>query len=141
MGYTYTILALFAFSILGISYKLSHLYKCDSRQVDFFLFSSAALVLVMRVLIEGKHHAPPLALGAALGMAVAAVITIWAFRQSVGKGRVSTTWTITSLSLVIPTAGSMLIFGEIPNLRHVLGFALIFISIILLGIDIRRSGE
>src|SRR3990170_2016086 len=101
MGYLYAILALIGFSLLGVSYKLSDRLKCDGNQANLFLFLTATVVIVTRVLVGRDAAAPPAALALGLAMGVAAVITIVAFRESITKGAISTTWTITSLSLVI----------------------------------------
>jgi uncharacterized membrane protein len=74
-------------------------------------------------------------------MAVAALAAIMAFRLSIPLGPIATTWTVTSLSLVIPTAGSMLIWKELPSVAHIVGFLLIAVAIVLMGVDIRRAGR
>ena len=140
-GVFYTLVALVSFAVLGVSYKIGERKKCDTRQVNFFLFFTAAVILCIWMLAGHTSWASPKLLGMGVFMAVMAVGCMTAFRASITKGRVSTTWTITSLSLIIPTIGAILFFNEKPTMFHMVGFVLIFLSIIFLGIDIARSGE
>jgi drug/metabolite transporter (DMT)-like permease len=141
MGYLFCGLALGAFSVLAVSYKLADRLKCDNHQVNFFLFSTAAVAMLAWFAVGPQRSAPPVALALGAGMAVAAVGGIMAFRLAVPLGPIATTWTLTSLSLVIPTAGSMLIWRELPSLTHCLGFLMIAVSIVLMGVDIRKGGR
>ena len=141
MGYLFCVFALTAFSVLAVSYKLADRLRCDNNQVNFFLFLTAMLLMLAWVLAGGGISAPPVALALGAGMAVAAVAGIMAFRLSVPLGPIATTWTITSLSLVIPTAGSMLIWKEMPSFTHIVGFALIAAAIALIGVDVRKAGR
>ena len=139
MGYLYLGLAVFASSTLGVMYKISDRLKCDKAQVNFYLFLSAAVIAVIWNLVNGKIQGGvfPVALGATMGLV--AFVNIMSFRLAVSKGKISTSWTICNLSLVIPVAASIIFWHEVPTIKHCVGLALVVIAILLLGKDIRCS--
>lgn len=141
MGYIYCIIAVTAYAVLGLSYKISDHKKCDQSQVNFFLFLSAAIIVLVWGLVRGTTVTPGAAvmLGVVDGVIVFASVLV--FRRAAALGRISTSWTILNLSLVIPVIASVVFWREIPSARHYAGFGLTLIAIILLGIDAGRAGE
>ena len=59
----------------------------------------------------------------------------WGILNALRFGKVSTSWTILGLSLVIPTMASIIFWGERLTFTKGLGFVLVCISIILIGKD------
>ncbi len=141
MGYIYSIVAAVAFAMLGITYKLSDRRKCDGAQVNFFLLASAAVIVLVFAVTTGIRTLPrnAIALGVVDGILI--FFGIYLFRRAVALGRISTSWTIINLGLVIPVLASVFLWHEIPHARHYAGFALTIVAIALLGIDAGRSGE
>ncbi len=141
MGYVYCIIAVTAYAVLGLSYKISDVKKCDQSQVNFFLFLFAGVIVLIWGLAKGITSAPGAAI--ILGVVDGAIVfvSVLVFRRAAALGRISTSWTILNLSLVIPVIASVALWREIPSARHYAGFALTLIAIILLGIDAGRSGE
>lgn len=141
MGYIYCIIAVTAYAVLGLSYKISDHKKCDQSQVNFFLFLSAAIIVLVWGLVRGTTVTPGAAviLGVVDGVIVFASVLV--FRRAAALGRISTSWTILNLSLVIPVIASVVFWREIPSARHHAGFGLTLIAIILLGIDAGKAGE
>lgn len=141
MGYLLAITSAVAFAVLGMSYKLSDKYGCDKKQVNFLLFFVGGLVLLVWASLNGKmvpqHNAMPY--GILLG--VLNVIAVIAFREVMAKGRISISWTVVNLALVIPVVASILIWKEAPHARHFIGMALIVAAIVLIGVDMGRSKE
>ena len=141
MGYFYAILALVAFAVLGISYKLSDLMDCDKSQANFFLFLFGGMFMLAWTLVG---HPPAITwnsagFGASLGLAI--FLSVVLFRRAMSLGRISVSWTIINLALIAPVLASITVWHEAPGLRHYLGFALTLAAIVLLGIDMGRAGE
>jgi uncharacterized membrane protein len=141
MGVIYLVISILAFGVLGVSYKLSGRLKCNSRQVNlsFFLISLVVMlvwVCASRNLVLVK---PAIVLGSAMGLA--AVIAVAVFREACAKGKLSTSWTILQLSLVVPALASVLYWHEMPSLRRWMGLGLVLVAIVLLGVDMGRKEE
>lgn len=141
LGYIYSIVAAVAFAMLGITYKLSDRLKCDQAQANFFLFTSAAVIVLVWGLLSGIRQLPPEAilLGIVDGVFLWAAVVV--FRKAATLGRISTSWTIINLALVMPVLASIVFWHETPSSRHYAGFALTLLAVVLLGIDAGRAGE
>lgn len=141
MAYVCSAVAIVSFGALGLTYKLSDRLGCDKAQVNLALFLSAGAAALIWAAATGGLAA--LGRAAALGVAMGSIsfCNITAFRQAAAKGRISTSWTVINLSLVIPVAASVFIWSEVPAPRHYLGFALILAAIALLGMDLERARE
>jgi uncharacterized membrane protein len=139
MGYMYLAAAMISLTVLGVSYKLSDLLGCDKRQANLFFFLSGAVVAAVWA-VASRSLVP---IGAAIGIGVVFGImtffNILAFRVATTKGKISTSWTIVQLALVIPVFASIFIWHETPTMRHYLGFTLTFVAIILLGMDMGKG--
>ena len=140
MGYFCAILALVAFAILGISYKLSDVLDCDKSHANFFLFLFGGGFTLAWVFL-GHPTFSGNAVGFGVGLGVAIYLSVVLFRRAMALGRLSVSWTIINLALIAPVLASITVWHEIPGLRHYLGFALTLSAIILLGIDMGRAGE
>ena len=141
MGYVYAILALVAFAVLGVSYKLSDMLRCDKSQANFFLFLFGGGFMLAWVLIG---RPPPItwnSIGFGISLGLAIFMSVVLFRRAMALGRLSISWTIINLALIAPVIASITVWHETPGLRHYLGFGLTLAAIILLGIDMGRSGE
>lgn len=141
MGYVYAIVSTISFAVLATTYKLSDRLDCNKRQVNFFLFLTGAVIVFFvahnyRVLVL-----LPSALGLGGILGAIGFINIMSFREAAARGRLSTSWPLISMSLVIPILASIFIWHETPTLRHYVGFVLILFAILLLVIDIKKASE
>lgn len=82
---------------------------------------------------------PAIACGA--GMGLAAVVAVVIFREACAKGKLSTSWTILQLSLVIPALASVIFWHEMPTPRRWAGLGLVLVAIVLLGVDMGRKEQ
>lgn len=141
MGYVYCLLAVIGFTVLGISYKLCDRYECDRRHVNLSFFASGGAIALVWAIVAGtrSHLAQAVVLGAVAGMVT--FFGVIAFRQATSKGRLSTAWTVVNLPAILPVLASILIWHEIPSIRHYAGFALTLVAIVLIGIDVGRARE
>ena len=141
MGYIYSIVAMTAYAVLGLSYKVSDRMKCDQSQVNFFLFLFAAGIVLIWGLVRGVTAAPGAAVILGLVDGVIVFASVLVFRRAAALGRISTSWTILNLSLVIPVIASVTFWHEVPSPRHYAGFALTLVAVGFLGMDAGREGE
>lgn len=137
MGYVYLLLAVACSALLGITYKLTDKYKCDKPLVNFFLFFTAGVVAAILLPFAKAPVTSEFTAGLAIALGLLGFINVSVFRYAVGKGKISTSWTIANLSLIIPVAASILFWHEIPTVKHLLGLLLVIGAILLIGKDIQ----
>ena len=139
MGYVYLVIAIISLTVLGVSYKLSDRLNCSNPQVNFFMLLSACAGVFVWAWVSGNltFARTPMLIGAAIGVMI--FISVNAFREATARGKLSTSWTVLQLSMVIPVLASMLFWRETPHLRHYAGFALTIAAVALLGVDMARA--
>jgi drug/metabolite transporter (DMT)-like permease len=137
MGYIYLLLAVLGSAILGVTYKLTDRYKCDKPSVNFFLFLTAGVIAAIMLPFAHEPGTSTFSAGLAITLGLCGFINVSVFRIAVSKGKISTSWTIANLSLVIPVVASIVFWHEIPKINHLLGFLLVIGAILLIGKDIR----
>ena len=141
MGYIYLAVAIAALTVLGVTYKLSDTLRCNRLQVNLLLFAFGAIALLIWA---WQSHGLVFSTKAALigaGVGIVSYYSVKLFREAVAIGRISTSWTILQLSVVIPVIASILIWREPPSLRHWAGLLATAAAIVLLGIDMGRTRE
>ncbi|MDO8587603.1 MAG: hypothetical protein Q7T82_11245 [Armatimonadota bacterium] len=141
MAIFYLLISALAFTVLGVSYKLSDRLKCDDRQVNLCMFITGAIIILVWAWRTGclVPHKPAMAAGTAMGAMILAAV--WAFRKAVAKGGIAASWTILQLSMIVPVSASILFWHETLSPRVGLGLALVAAAIVLLGIDLGRRTE
>ena len=137
----YAILAVAAFAVLGVTYKLSDRLACHKQQVNFFMFLAASLAMLVWGVLTRQLQLSARAVLLGLVMGLICYGTVVAFRHAAALGRISTSWTIINLALVLPVLASVLVWGELPSAKHCVGLVLTLCAIVLLGIDIGRAQE
>ena len=137
MGYVYLLIAVICSAILGITYKLTDRFKCDKPSVNFFLFMTALAISLIRLPFIHHYTINAYSAGLATVLGLAGFINVSVFRIAVGKGKISSSWTIANLSLIIPVAASIFFWHEMPTIKHFLGLLLVIGAILLIGKDIR----
>ena len=136
-----TVLAVAAFAVLGITYKLSDKLKCNKQHVNLLMFASAGAAMLIWGLLSGHVISPKPALILGLCMGLVCYGAVVAFRHAASLGRISTSWTVINLALILPVIASVLIWREMPSLKDTMGLGFTLVAIILIGIDIGRAGE
>lgn len=141
MGVFYAILSIAVFGVLGVSYKLSDKLGCDQRHVNLFMFLSAGIATLIWGVVTHRMGLAwqAVALGCAMGLIC--FTSVVAFRKAAALGRLSTSWTIINLALIMPVMASIIIWKEHPEAKHWAGLGLTMLAVVLLGIDIGRAGE
>jgi len=141
MPYLCMILAVIAFAVLGVTYKLSDRLACHKQQVNFFMFLTASVAVLAWGVLTRQLLLSERAVILGLVMGLICCGSVVAFRHAAALGRISTSWTVINLALVLPVLASILVWGEMPSPKHCVGLALTLAAIVLLGIDIGRAQE
>lgn len=141
MPYLCMILAVIAFAVLGVTYKLSDRLACHKQHVNFCMFLTASVAILAWGVLTRQLQLSERAVILGLVMGLICYGSVVTFRHAAALGRISTSWTIINLALVLPVLASILVWGEMPSPKHCVGLALTLCAIVLLGIDIGRARE
>lgn len=139
MGYLYLMLGVMFSSVLGITYKLSDRYGCEKPIVNYFLFLTAFVLALIRLLLDSNPASSTFIIGLGIALGLAGFVNVSVFRIAVTKGNISTSWTIANLSLVIPVMASVLFWHEKFTVKHFLGLVLVIVAILLIGKDLKGA--
>jgi drug/metabolite transporter (DMT)-like permease len=146
VGYLLLLAALVGFGMLGIFHKVADHPGCRPKMIALSLLGGGGiLTLLYAALFDPKGlHVPIEAWSiGALGGAFAG-LALLLFQTGLRYGKISTSWLIINLSMSVPIALSLFLFGEQPNLTKGLGVLLVFAAILMMWwdkrIDLEKSG-
>ena len=126
-------------SVYSLVFKLAHRRGCDVLGVTGGMMAVGAVLSLIYLVLRVPLRAIPLPvinLGIIAGMLF--FIAVITFFEVTRRGRLAISWTVLSLSLVIPTLASMILWGETPFLRQCIGMGGIAAAFVLFGIDQNR---
>ena len=103
--------------------------------ISLLYFAVASAALFLYILFFASFQLDVISICTGLLGGLCAFGATWAILNALRFGKVSTSWTIFGLSLVIPTMASIIFWGERLTLTKGLGFVLVCISIALIGKD------
>ncbi|MFB3897669.1 MAG: EamA family transporter [bacterium] len=129
----YLILSIISSVLFSTSYKIAAKRDCNLFGVNLiFYLIATGLCLSLMVIFRGWHlDWRTLILGLINGIcSMAVTLTFFYVMRS---ANLSTMWTIISLSVVIPTFASIVLWKEYPNLYQWLGIGLMLIALPLLN--------
>src|SRR5437868_13359964 len=112
MRYLHLLLAVGSLGMLGVLHKVADHRRCRPQAINLLLFFWASLLLAVTAAIRSGPAAVfalpgrVLAIGAICGMC--AGLAILNFQHAVRFGKISTSWLLINLSMVVPTALSIL---------------------------------
>lgn len=135
----YVLLSAIASALFASGYKGANLLETRRPAVNAcMLLGAAALAAIFSVRDGGLRLSPPvIAWGAIAGGFV--FLTTTAFFQVMRHGRLAIQWTVLNMSLAIPTLASVVVWGETPTPRLLVGMALAVLALVSMGIDKRRG--
>ena len=137
LGFVFMLGGLVAFSIMGVLHKLAEVRQCRPRMINVMLFGwSAALVCGVVALLPGSGlHVPGRVALIALPSGLGAAIAILTFQSGIKYGKIATSWLIINLSTGLPTAASIVFYGERVDVRKVAALGCMLASMLLLWRD------
>jgi drug/metabolite transporter (DMT)-like permease len=140
-GYLYTVLALLAFSALGVFHKLADTFKCRPSAVNALLYGWSLLFVAITLAIRSSGWSGPAGVaGLAIPFGVSASVAILAFQAGIRHGDIATSWLAINLSSGVPTLASILIYHEPVGWKRAIALCLIPVSMALLWKD-KRDAE
>lgn len=116
----------------ALSYKIASRRNCDLIAVNIVTYLSATLMALLYFLFKGGNF-NFLAVFIGLMGGAFLFIAVLPFFYVVKQGEVGISWTIVSLSVIIPVFFSIFLWQESPDIWQILGLILVVFSLILLG--------
>ena len=131
----YLILSMFMSSWWALSYKVALRSKCSSSGVTTVACGTAfaAAALWAALTPSFSLNLPAALIGAAGGLALLIAIKAY-FAVVRGGAQLGLSWTIMTLSMIIPASLSGFLWHEIPTPLQAAGLLLALVSILLLGL-------
>jgi uncharacterized membrane protein len=128
----YLILSVLFFSIAALIYKQSNHLNCDRISIVVSERISAVVLMIIYVFLAGSFHPTPVVTLVAFAGGTTIFISRVALLASLKYGKISSSWTAVSLSVVIPTMASAIFWKEIPSGKQITGLILVPVAIFLL---------
>lgn len=122
--------------MIGVLHKVADHKQCRPEAINLFIFLGAAIA--MNAVSMGRSgigrllHIPTVAWVTAVVCGFLASIATLAFQHGVKYGKISTSWLIINLSMVLPTILSIFVYHEFITLRRTIGLMLAVATLILL---------
>ena len=118
----------------ALSYKIAIQRGCHPLGLIITTCGTAILIALFWILLSSSFNLNPLACKIGFLAGVALFFAMITYFDLVKKGaRLGVSWTIVTLSMIIPTSASIFYWKEIPNLYQGSGLILAIGGILLLG--------
>jgi len=143
IGYLFMFGGLLAFSMMGVLHKLAEVWDCRPRMINVLLFAwSTAFICGYVALSPGvDSHIPLNVATIATPSGLGAAIAILSFQSGIQYGKIATSWLIINLSTGLPTAASILLYGEKVDARKSIALVCMLGSMLLLWKDKKDQEE
>jgi len=128
----YLTLSVIFFSIAALIYKQSNHLNCDRISIVVSERISAVILMSLYILHAGSFHPTPSITLVAFAGGTTIFISRVALLASLKYGKISSSWTAVSLSVVIPTMASAIFWKEMPSGKQIIGLILVPVAIFLL---------
>jgi len=136
-GFMYLAGHIFLLTVFSQTYKLAHKQKCNLRMMNLwyrFLQFMISTVIVVFAFCQGiRFNTASFGLGFTSGLLMS--IGVISMLYAVQSNRLSTSWAIIRLSLVIPVSTAILFWGETPTWKEILGLVLAVGAMILVTLE------
>ena len=116
----------------SIFYKLAEEKMCNRLWTNTISRLTMIFLISLYIIYKGSFHFNLKLLGVGLLGGISVFFGRWLFMRALRYGKVSVSWVILSLAVLIPILASIFIWKEIPDAKKILGICLIPISFILL---------
>jgi len=132
----FSFLALIFFTLFGLFLKWSSYKKCNPIAVNTTTLFFASLTAIFFFIIGSYQYNVKVGLFGLWGGTFFFGAILF-FLYSLNEGKISTCWTIFNLGIAIPVLFSIFLWKEALDLKRTSGLILIFISIVLIGKDVK----
>jgi len=99
------------------------------------MFTGGAILSLVYTVVISPRIFPPKVIALAILAGLSFFIAVVAFFEVSRRGRLSISWTVIALAIVIPTSVSVLLWDEQPSSRQILGMMGVGVTFLLFGLD------
>jgi multidrug transporter EmrE-like cation transporter len=124
-----------ASALFGSGYKIATIIKARRAAVNASMMLCTAALAAVLARPEGGIHLdhPVAAFGATAGLCL--FLTTTAFFQVMRYGRLAIQWTVINMAIALPTAVSIVFWGDRPTPLVMTGMVLTALALVLMGVD------
>ena len=116
----------------SILYKVAEENKCNRLWINTICRLTITFLISLYISLKESFQFNLKLLGVGLLAGISVFFGRWLFLRAIKYGKLSISWTVLNLAVIIPILASIIIWKEIPDLKRMLGILLIPISILLL---------
>lgn len=116
----------------SIFYKLAEQKMCNRLWINTISRLTMAFLISFYIIYKGSFQFNLKLLGVGLLGGISVFFGRWLFMRALRYGKVSISWIVLNLAVLIPILASIYIWKEVPDVKKILGICLIPISFILL---------
>lgn len=121
-------------------YKVASRRNANLQTVNVWMYVGSTATVITYIFIK---HELPLNIHAVILGSISGFMVFFAtlsFFHHIGHGKLSTSWTVISLSIAFPILASIFVWHEQPNSKQIVGLSLIALALILFGQQETRNG-
>lgn len=130
MGYILLACSTLLVTIWALCYKIAVRRGCELRSVNLWVYISSAACMLAYFFATG-HKFNSLAAWLGFGTGLSCYFATLTFFYHIRTGVLAVSWTVIGLAVSFPVAASILIWGEHPSLKQMIGLALIPVAVVL----------
>jgi len=142
IGYLLALVSMVSLSFVGILSKLAERRGCSPlATTSVVLAASTVMMLIYGVVTRSGFEPPGTVVAIALVFGVITTLAFWVFLYGIRFGKISTSWVVISLSAVVPTILSTVIYRERVGWRKFVVLTLVVIAVLLLWKDVQAESR
>ncbi len=128
----YLLISVVFFAVAALLYKYANHINCDRISIIVSERIVTVMLLFIYIVLFDRFALSPVITLLALAGGTTIFLSRIALLASLKYGKVSSSWTIVNLSVVIPVFASIFLWHEIPSNRQIVGLLLVPAAIGLL---------
>lgn len=137
----YLIIAIVTGGLFSLAYKMTGKMQLRIPIINFLLYFLPSIILLFWIWSTKSFiHNPGVVLTGIAGGVFSFFATKYFF-LAVYRSNLSTSWTVVSLSVVIPLLASIFYWREYPNYKQIAGIVLVFVSLFFIYKDKKKESE
>lgn len=130
MGYLYLAISTLLIVVWALCYKVAVKQRCELRSVNLWVYISSTAAMIAYFLATG-HVYNSTAAWLGVGTGVACYLATLTFFYHIRTGVLAVSWTVIGLAVGFPVIASVLLWGEHPTPKQMIGLILIPIAVVL----------
>lgn len=130
MGYLWLAGSTALVTVWALCYKVAVRRGCELRSVNLWVYLSSTAIMVAYFIATG-HKFDSLAAWLGFGTGLSCYFATLTFFYHIRTGVLAVSWTVIGLAVSFPVAASILLWGEQPTTKQIIGLALIPVAVVL----------